>query len=98
MCIQADASKGYDHGTLEFVQVQKADTQKDITVEMNIRERHQCICPLLQKCEKIRVYDIESAVGFALLDDAGDVNLTGTCNPKLAFASHTSTMQPVENT
>ena len=32
---------------------------------------------LIQKCEKIRVHDIESAVGLALFNDAGNVDLAG---------------------
>ena len=33
---------------------------------------------LLQKCKQIRVHDVESAVGLALLNDAGNVDLAGT--------------------
>ena len=34
---------------------------------------------LVQKSEKIRMYNIESAVCFALFNDTGYVNLASTC-------------------
>lgn len=38
---------------------------------------------LLQKCEKIRVHDVESAVGLALLNDAGNIDLAGALRDHL---------------
>jgi hypothetical protein len=38
---------------------------------------------LLQKRKQIRVHDVESAVGFALLNDARDIDLTGTLRDHL---------------
>lgn len=40
---------------------------------------HHLLGPLIQKGEHAGVDDIESAVGIALFDDAGDVDFTGTC-------------------
>lgn len=38
---------------------------------------------LLQKCKQIRVHDVEGAVGLALLNDAGNVDLTGALRDHL---------------
>lgn len=38
---------------------------------------------LLQKCKQIRVHDVESAVGLALLNDAGNVDLAGALRDHL---------------
>lgn len=41
-------------------------------------QRRQCKC-LVQKREKVRVHNVQSAVGFTLFDYAGYVDLAGTC-------------------
>jgi len=38
---------------------------------------------LLQKCKQIRVHDVECAVGLALLNDAGNVDLAGALRDHL---------------
>ena len=38
---------------------------------------------LFQKCKQIRVHDVEGAVGLALLNDAGNVDLAGTLRDHL---------------
>lgn len=46
--------------------------------------------PLIQKGEHAGVDDVESAVGIALFNDAGDVDFTGTCENEDTLVSFLS--------